>query len=283
MLELGVGADLVRGVGAIVWGLLAIALLIALIKPKSIKVKALCALLVLGIFFGPMVPGALRAHEHQQRYAKARALFDERCKTAGEKIYRTVEGVEGVFLMKMRPSTINLSDQHALDDPYGHDFSGDDYPASMLWGKGGHTGDANYEWFGYKFVVSKSASDSSLINYSLGPRQNDGSPKIVKSTAAVTPQFGITYDDLSSREDRDSWIAGSKLQIIDAKTGEVLAERIGWMFDSALGKTSGGRQPWSYAAYNACPAFPTLHGQYPIQSGQTSFFARKVLKPNQGK
>lgn len=33
-----------------------------------------------------------------------RALFDERCKTvAGEKIYRTVEDVEGIVLLKVRP------------------------------------------------------------------------------------------------------------------------------------------------------------------------------------
>ena len=283
MLELGVGADIVRGIGAILWGILAIALLVALFKPKTIKGKALSSLLVLGIFFGPMVPGAMRAYEYKQRYAKAKALFDERCKTAGEKIYRTVDGVEGVFLMKMRYDHFNLSNQYELDDPYGSDHYGDAYPASMLWGKGGQTGDANYEWFGYKSVVSKSASDSSLIKYSLGPRQNDGSPKILKSTAAVAPQFGIAYDDLSSREDRDSWIAGSKLQIVDTKTGEVLAERIGWMFDSALGNTSGGRSPWAYAAYNACPALPKLHDRYPKQIGQTSFFARKVLKPNLGK
>ena len=37
----------------------------------------------------------------QARLAKAEAMFQERCKTAGEKIYRTAEKVEGVLLMKI--------------------------------------------------------------------------------------------------------------------------------------------------------------------------------------
>ena len=35
MLELGIGADLVRGIGLVLWGILALALLVALIKPKT--------------------------------------------------------------------------------------------------------------------------------------------------------------------------------------------------------------------------------------------------------
>ncbi|WP_298643439.1 hypothetical protein [uncultured Cardiobacterium sp.] len=51
--------------------------------------------------------------EFQARYNKAKAIFDERCKTAGEKIYHTVEGVEGITLLNV-PQEYT----HALiDDP----------------------------------------------------------------------------------------------------------------------------------------------------------------------
>ena len=281
MLELGVGADIVRGVGAILWGILALALLVALVKPKSIKAKALSCLLVLGIFFGPMVPGAMRAHEYKQRYAKAKALFDERCKTAGEKIYRTVEGVEGLLLMKVRPEKINFSDQYAMDDPYGTDYSGDGYPSSMLWGrnekgelrgtvKGGNT---------YKFVVARSKDKDKYLRYELGEPKSNGEFETIKTSTSNAPRFGVTFEDLSKPIDRENWIAGSRLQVVDSTNGDVLGERIGWMLDPALGDTSGGRSPWAFAAYNACPSFPKLHERYPVQEGQTRNFVEKILKP----
>jgi hypothetical protein len=136
MLELGVGADIVRGIGAILWGVLAIALLVALLTPKTILGKALSTLLVLAVFFGPMIPGAVRTHEHKQRYEKAKALFDERCKTAGEKIYRTVDNVEGITLLKLREEPINFSDQYRLNDPYGQlNYKATAYLNSFLLGK----------------------------------------------------------------------------------------------------------------------------------------------------
>jgi hypothetical protein len=42
------------------------------------------------------------AQAHQDRYAKANALFRERCKTAGVVIHRTVKDVEGIELTKIR-------------------------------------------------------------------------------------------------------------------------------------------------------------------------------------
>ena len=68
------------------------------------------------------------------RLARAEAMFQERCKTAGEKIYRTVDNVDGIFLLKLRPQRRNLSNQFALDDPYGKDLGGDGYIVSFLRG-----------------------------------------------------------------------------------------------------------------------------------------------------
>jgi hypothetical protein len=68
------------------------------------------------------------------RLATAEAMFAERCKKAGEFIYRTAENVEGVFLMKIRPNDINYGDQYKLDDPYGRDHGGDIFIQSLLRG-----------------------------------------------------------------------------------------------------------------------------------------------------
>ena len=73
----------------------------------------------------------------RERLAKAEAMFEERCKRAGVKVYRTAENVEGVFLMKVRPDGIvnygeNEPQQFALDDPYGSDVGGDGYILEFL-------------------------------------------------------------------------------------------------------------------------------------------------------
>ena len=40
--------------------------------------------------------------EYQQRYQAAKAVFDRQCQNAGEKIYRTVDNVEGIMLLRVR-------------------------------------------------------------------------------------------------------------------------------------------------------------------------------------
>lgn len=96
------------------------------------------------------------------------------------------------------------------------------------------------------------------------------------------PRYGVTYDDISTREERDYWIAGSSLKVIDLKNNEVIAERIGYMMDRGQGNTSGGRAPWLWAANYACPAFrPSDAGQpgFSYQAGQTRKFVTKTLNP----
>ena len=287
MIELGVGADLLRGVGVIVWIVFGAALLLALIKPKAIASKVLWSLLVIALFFGPMIPHAYENYVFKQRYVKAKALFDERCKTAGEKIYRTVEGVEGVLVMKARPKKINLSDQYALDDPYGHDFGGEEYISSFLWGRNSNgTFTQNHTLNTYKFVELENAVQKKISRYKATQMSSPaGNPYLkldVQATGVRSAKYGVDWADSSTKEDRDQWIAGSSLKIIDLNTGEVIAERIGFMFDRALGDQSGGRSPWTYAEYQACPAFDKSTAGYPIKSTRTREFIYKVLKPKQG-
>jgi hypothetical protein len=75
------------------------------------------------------------ATERKERAQKAQALFQERCKSAGEKIYRTADNVEGVLLMKLRPSEINYGDQYRMDDPYGRDLGGEGYLETFVSGR----------------------------------------------------------------------------------------------------------------------------------------------------
>lgn len=252
----------------------------------------------------------------RDRLAKAESMFAERCLKSGEFIHRTVDNVEGIYLMKIRPNRINygqnLEDQFTLDDPYGSDSGGDSYIKFFLRGSNqygvvGSPAPGAPPRLGYVYVEALDIHDSKRYRYTGSVREYEvtssiligGSGKKFKTTGFVidkipapgaAPRYGVTYDDISTREERTYWIAGSSLKVIDLQTNEVIAERIGYMMDRGQGNSSGGRAPWLAAANNACPGFHTRQGR-PIPSGhgalaqlhQTLDFAEKVLRPQRTK
>jgi hypothetical protein len=247
------------------------------------------------------------------RLAKAEAMFVERCKKAGEFIHRTAENVEGVFLMKIRPKEINYGDQYKLDDPYGADLGGDGYILNFL--RGFETRQAQFapgspSRYGYHYVEAIDPKDGKRYRYTgsmkVVGRKNPNTPNHQVELArnpnidlnnyafvldkvlapSAMPRYGVTFDDISTREERDYWIAGSSLKVIDLQTNEVMAERIGYMMDRGQGNRSGGRSPWLFAADNACPGFqrnpnrPIPPGRgASAQSHQTEDFVETILKP----
>ena len=259
----------------------------------------------------------------REQLEQAKALFAEHCKTAGVKIYRTARDVEGIFLMKVRPDDINFSKQYKMDDPYGDDLSGDAYLRMFL--KGHY--EANRKAInpkkvvnvfipkGYAFVEAIDPDDGQRYRYTgsmqIVSKKDINAPNIAlrikkypdydinnygfvlnkQLSTGLRPRYGVTYDDISTREDRDHWIAGSSLRVIDLKTNEVMAERIGYMMDYGQGSRSGGRSPWLMAANHACPGFDRVPKGNDIkhvrrgasqQSRQTQFFVERVLFPKEG-
>jgi hypothetical protein len=91
-------------------------------KPNHLFIAALAALLI---------PDAGRAAAERKPtltlLEKDKAIFQERCRKAGEFIHRTAEDVEGIFLLKLRSGKINRDDQYRMDDPYGLDLGGEWY------------------------------------------------------------------------------------------------------------------------------------------------------------
>lgn len=248
----------------------------------------------------------LSREEQHARLEKAEALFKEHCKTAGEFIKRTVDDVEGIYLLKVRPSETNRGNQFDMDDPYGHDSGGEWYIKSFL--RGFHKRSPNYVQgdpirYGYHYVEAIDPKDGKRYRYTGEVREVIHTSSILmggdgKTTfkskefvldrvpaSGVLPRYGVTYDDISTREDRELWIAGSSLKVIDLKTNEVIAERIGYMIDLGQGANGGGRSPWLMAADNACPGFqrykqPVVRTPgFSKQANQTDDFVEKVLHP----
>lgn len=241
------------------------------------------------------------------RLAKAEAMFAERCKKAGVFIHRTADNVEGVFLMKIRPNDINYGEQYKMDDPYGRDLGGDGYIESFVKGSfqannSGTLNPGSPAYRGYRYVEALDPKDGKRYRYT-GSRKAVGKQDATAPNTKIElqrnpnydlniyafvldktpasgpmPRYGVTYDDISTREERDYWIAGSSLKVINLQTNEVMAERIGYMMDRGQGDRGGGRSPWLFAADNACPEFSSRHGAR-TQQRQAQVFVEKALKP----
>lgn len=251
-------------------------------------------------------PQQKKAEAANARLDIAKERFAERCKGAGVTIHRTVEDVEGIFLMKIRPHERNDSDQFMLSDPYGKDLRGDGYILSFIQGSyqattTGTPAPGSPPRIGYHYVEAIDPADGKRYRYTGRidePWRRDPSyGKWVKDfvldkapAPGPRPRYGVTYDDISTREDREYWIAGSSLKVIDLESNEVIAERIGYMMDYGQGNMVGGRSPWLMAAEHACPTFQR-NSQMPLPKGrassaqynQTQDFVETVLKPKMEK
>ena len=164
--------------------------------------------------------------------------FDHLCKTeAGEFIYKTVENVEGLYMMRPRKEATDdeLSHLYALEDPYGDAM-----------GERGHSQDYLVQPpFGlYQFMEepSKSKGDSTekvrryyrgALNESsksfvyMKGSHSESVPYIIKSETVSDPasHFGYTWRGISRPHDRELGITGGELIVLDLRTKEVLGVR----------------------------------------------------------
>lgn len=260
---------------------------VALWWPKSWWKKLLAAALVSGgvvypIFVRPVASYTETARNQQEefkaRLAEAKARYESLCKTAGEKISRTVDAVDGILMMNVRPKELNYSDQFKMDDPYGRNCGGEDCIASYL--------------FDYRMVPTSTGPNPTLVPYTprlyayvdvvdqasgLRSRYTKDSPNARLASQVVTepgPRYGVMWADVSTREDREYWIAGGSIKVVDLQSGETIAERIGYLIDPGQGSTAGQRSPWPWARHYsvACP---------PVNE-HNQLFVSRVLKPRNG-
>jgi hypothetical protein len=270
---------------AIGWGyliavLIVVALVLWLVKGKTAKTVSL--LVVIGLASVLPLQGYKEYAKEKEaedayrvRLAKAQALFDERCKTAGEKIYRTVDKVDSVLLTSLRPIEISDNSQYDTNDQYGYNVGGEEYVRYYLIGSSDLTSryqfvEAPREKLKLRYSTPLSAASSYEYWVKGGGKVTIESKEIDSFSA----RYSVEWQDVSTREDRDSWIAGGALRITDRKTGEVLGERVGYLFETGFGNTAGQRSPWPWARYYA-KSCPTLNEHNRV-------FVEKVLKPIKG-
>ena len=210
----------------------------------------------------------------RERQLKAQLeLFAKRCATSGEKIYEKPKGVDGIFIMKPRikPGELLYQSQFEMWDPYGTS-RGEAYDLDNYLRSGkAHATNKGYvpQIKGFKFVEAMNPDalvDSSKpkylrISYRLDTDniEHHGTP-LRESIPEQVPvdqlksRYGITWEDTSTKEDRQHWIAGGKLTVVELSTGRVVAERQGYLRDPGLGNTNQNRSIWLVANSYGCPS-----------------------------
>ena len=213
------------------------------------------------------------AWEVRHAYTKAAwAHFRQRCESAHVTYYKTVPPQDAVFIMKpaKRATTAQLKDQFWMGDPY-------DLPETPEWEARGllfrqktllPTGSPEARQRGGFDYVEAPHPDKpgKYMRYKLWTPRGyaDGRPlyKMWEPMEADTrlARYGYTWDDISTKEDRHFWVAGGRLRVVDLETGEVVAERVGFVIERYFGVTSSlfNQTPWMNA--QKCPIRITTFG-----------------------
>jgi hypothetical protein len=282
MIELTAWSDVLRGLGIVYWLLALGALALALNKPKSGKNKAIAAAVVLGVFGSLPFTGWLEGRKLKQAYQVQKTLFDERCKNAGVKIYKTVENVEGVLLLKVRPThgESDWSNQMLPGATFAHEVGGVEYIETFLLNAERHGVSARpSDRPGYRYVDVIENGQRYRYHVEI-TKQDDGASEkwatyrsklIREQTDKPLPQYAITFEDDLNPADRKEWVAGSTVQILDTTTKEILGEYTSYAMETGRGSTNQ-RSPWLLA-------FTCGNSGGSSDGTQTRYFVDQVLKP----
>jgi len=169
--------------------------------------------------------------------------FEHLCKTeAGEFIYKTVENVEGLYLLRPnKPDGYAAEHLYALEAPYGRGVGGahpEEYFVQPVIGK--------YEFLEVPLASSESGAEMPnkhrryYRDENLHPDKKyqtaiDGQfimvPYIVAETevSTVKSRYGFTWRGIIRPHDREFGIAGGEIIVLDLQTKEVLAVRRGFV------------------------------------------------------
>jgi hypothetical protein len=250
---------------------------------------AVAWLAVTAAFAYPIVTAQIEQNKRIAHNNMIAERFMKLCReNAGDKIYKTVDGVRGFLIMRPRQPTKDLReylDQYWMGDPYGHsDFEAEKPEEVFLYDRIGVGGShsaitpiAGYDYVELRYPVGTEPSKQVYVRVSAVGRSIDrhGERHVDyerTSNNKRQSQYGIDWEDISTAEDRKYWIAGGRTRVIDLDTNEVLAVRTGYLIDIEQGAGKGGGIPWLVAQRNACPPFQDPHTK-------TREFLVNVLKP----
>ena len=228
------------------------------------------------------------AEIRRQNRLKSRVVFEDLCKTAGEKIYRTADNVEGVTLLKVWDGeSIHKEDKlwkyAGLPGQYGKDSyiegflkwrvkiitKGNEKYDDVLFSPE----DQNHPYIlqGRYSYVDVKQKNGTFLRYTLGDNLNQNYRMISNFTKSPA-RYAVTFENPVVPEEREHWIAHTRATVIDLQDNTVIATKDWYSFESQQGY--GSYTMWTTAA--TCPELGVSTGD-PIR-----LFIGDVLKPKSG-
>ena len=246
-----------------------------------------------------------KAEARQKEYLESKAIFEERCKSAGEKIYQTVENVEGITLLNIPED----SPQSSYNDPmwenavfswggpeeeYVKEFlfweirDDDNSPGFLksvaprpsaretqirLWGYPTNMSEHKKSYHGYRYADVKQ-KDKHYLRY----RFPDDKDRKDIDTLLVQPieepsRYALEYKPIVDPEDRKHWVAGLTVNIYDMQTHTLMATKT-WY---ALNLIQGHGRAYQTDEWSKVEACPNEKGIEYIRR-----FANRIIQPKQG-
>lgn len=245
-----------------------------------------------------------KAEARQKEYLESKAIFEERCKSAGEKIYQTAENVEGITLLNVPKE----SPQSSYNDPmwenaalywagteeeYIEQFlfweirndknpmvyleSVDPRPSAReaqirLWGHPTNMTEYQKAYRGYRYIDVQQ-KDKRFLRYRY-PDDKDRKDKDTLLIQAIErpSRYALEYKPIVELEDRKHWIAGLTVNIYDLQTHALMATKTWYALNPKQGHAY---QTWEWSRSEHCPA-----GEVDIT--YIRFFVNRVIQPKQG-
>lgn len=231
----------------------------------------------------PPSPPVYKWHMNAKRY------FDALCKAeAGEFIYKTVDGVEGIYQIRPRgrAGTYALRDRYVMEDPYGYtEGEAESAPTIFLGPKKYRFFEApvEREWTRDRGLDGKYYDASIFLRPAPGDKvaryfgYDDRSTKSLKKEydSKLRTRYGYTWREIRRPHDRENAIVGGELIVLDLRTNEVLGIRRGFIISGNVRNVKSGIQ-WEIGA--VCPRLTDRPGR-PKDSDFTYWFVAKVLRP----
>lgn len=285
------------------WGIIILTIVILIwlfrkMRGLPLWVRLIPSALVLSFFVLPAIWEDYKEHLDEEKdwaeYREYRAVFDERCKNAGETIYQTVQDVEGITLLKVWGDSPNNNAHTKMTKQW--EFAG--LPNEM--GEEGYIESFLYWWVtshinnevfvsGYHPLVDKKRMDeykktrSVNMGYSfvdvlqhngsyLRYRVTDDEWQMSKETVNKPARYAVTFDNPIIQEDRNRWIATTIVTILDTETNTILAKKQWYAFEETRGQRY--LEPTQWLGAIVCPK--TERGSHEIRS-----FVQRVLIPKQ--
>lgn len=273
------------------WLLLAMVwFLIVMLVPsggwKRLVALVLATIAIPGMFYAAprlsiwMQQNTPEAREARTRYETAKAIFDERCKQAGEKIYRTASGVEGITLLSVYPRASTTPSYNSYRDPMWPDaalpeqWRGKGYISSFLDARSRLLVkvEDDSEFIGFQYVdVLEPEHQYQRYQWNIPEKADDPDEYLlVTPLTEPTSRYAVHYEALVDPADRQYWVAGAKVTVIDQQNNEVMATKTWYALEPGQGATGNFRWPWRFVV--TCP-------QDGGNREAISHFVRRVIQP----